>query len=66
MLIGLAIDFGIHFISRYKEQMRNRDTEAQAVGCWYTRSAPRTLSTEPVPTASDLGHPPTRSQTVFK
>ena len=26
MLIGLAIDFGIHFISRYEEEMRNRLT----------------------------------------
>ncbi len=31
MLIGLAIDFGIHFISRYEEEMRNRRTEAEAV-----------------------------------
>jgi hypothetical protein len=31
MLIGLAMDFGIHFISRYEEEMRNRCTEAEAI-----------------------------------
>ena len=31
MLIGLAIDFGIHFISRYEEEMRNRRTETEAI-----------------------------------
>lgn len=31
MLIGLAIDFGIHFITRYEEETRNRRTEAEAV-----------------------------------
>jgi uncharacterized protein len=31
MLIGLAIDFGIHLISRYEEEMRNRRSEAQAL-----------------------------------
>jgi hopanoid biosynthesis associated RND transporter like protein HpnN len=31
MLIGLAIDFGIHFISRYEEEMRNRRTGTEAV-----------------------------------
>lgn len=31
MLIGLAIDFGIHFISRYEEEMRNQRTEAEAI-----------------------------------
>src|ERR1035437_6112632 len=31
MLIGLAIDFGIHFISRYEEEMRDRRTEAEAI-----------------------------------
>ena len=31
MLIGLAMDFGIHFISRYEEEMRNRRTETEAV-----------------------------------
>ena len=31
MLIGLAMDFGIHFISRYEEEMRNRRPEAEAI-----------------------------------
>jgi len=31
MLIGLSIDFGIHFISRYEEEVRNRHTESEAV-----------------------------------
>ncbi|MDB6065069.1 MAG: hpnN [Pedosphaera sp.] len=31
MLIGLAIDFGIHFISRYEEEMRHGRTEVEAV-----------------------------------
>ena len=31
MLIGLAMDFGIHFISRYEEEMRNRRTETEAI-----------------------------------
>jgi hopanoid biosynthesis associated RND transporter like protein HpnN len=31
MLIGLAIDYGIHFISRYEEEMRDRRTEAEAI-----------------------------------
>ncbi len=31
MLIGLALDFGIHFISRYEEEMRNRRTENEAI-----------------------------------
>jgi uncharacterized protein len=31
MLIGLAIDFGIHFISRYEEEMRDRRTETEAI-----------------------------------
>ncbi len=31
MLIGLAIDFGIHFITRYEEEMRNGRTETEAV-----------------------------------
>lgn len=31
MLIGLAIDFGIHFITRYEEEMRKGRTEAEAV-----------------------------------
>jgi hopanoid biosynthesis associated RND transporter like protein HpnN len=31
MLIGLAIDFGIHFISRYEEEMRNRRPGTEAV-----------------------------------
>ena len=31
MLIALAIDFGIHFISRYEEEMRARRTEAEAI-----------------------------------
>jgi uncharacterized protein len=30
MLIGLTIDFGIHLISRYEEEMRNRRTEIEA------------------------------------
>jgi len=30
MLIGLAMDFGIHFISRYEEEMRNRRPETEA------------------------------------
>jgi predicted RND superfamily exporter protein len=36
MLIGLAMDFGIHFISRYEEEMRNRRPETEA-----TLSGPR-------------------------
>jgi uncharacterized protein len=31
MLIGLAIDFGIHFISRYEEEARRGQTPVQAV-----------------------------------
>ena len=31
MLIGLAMDFGIHFISRYEEEMRDRRTESEAI-----------------------------------
>ena len=31
MLIGLAIDFGIHFISRYEEEMRNQRTIEQSI-----------------------------------
>jgi uncharacterized protein len=31
MLIGLAIDFGVHFISRYEEEMRNRRTVDAAI-----------------------------------
>ncbi|MDB6065470.1 MAG: Exporter of the superfamily [Pedosphaera sp.] len=31
MLIGLAIDFGVHFISRYEEEMRHGRTEVEAV-----------------------------------
>ena len=31
ILIGLAIDFGIHFISRYEEETRNGSNPAQAV-----------------------------------
>ena len=31
MLIGLAMDFGIHFISRYEEEMRDRRTETEAI-----------------------------------
>jgi hopanoid biosynthesis associated RND transporter like protein HpnN len=31
MLIGLAMDFGIHFISRYEEEMRNRRTDTEAI-----------------------------------
>lgn len=31
MLIGLAIDFGIHFISRFEEEMRNRLSVAEAI-----------------------------------
>jgi len=31
MLIGLAMDIGIHFISRYEEEMRDRRTETEAI-----------------------------------
>ncbi|MGO8929701.1 MAG: MMPL family transporter [Limisphaerales bacterium] len=31
MLIGLAMDFGIHLISRYEEEMRDRRTETEAI-----------------------------------
>jgi uncharacterized protein len=31
MLIGLAIDFGVHFITRYEEEMRHRRTPCEAV-----------------------------------
>jgi hopanoid biosynthesis associated RND transporter like protein HpnN len=31
MLIGLAIDFGIHFITRYEEEMRNGRSVVQAI-----------------------------------
>ena len=31
ILIGLAIDFGIHFITRYEEEIRHRRTAQQAV-----------------------------------
>jgi hopanoid biosynthesis associated RND transporter like protein HpnN len=31
MLIGLAMDLGIHFISRYEEEMRDRHTETEAI-----------------------------------
>ena len=31
MLIGLAIDFGVHFISRYEEAMRNRRAPVEAI-----------------------------------
>lgn len=31
MLIGLAIDFGVHFISRFEEEMRNRNAPPAAV-----------------------------------
>jgi hopanoid biosynthesis associated RND transporter like protein HpnN len=31
MLIGLAIDFGVHFISRYEEEMRKGHQVAQAI-----------------------------------
>ncbi len=31
MLIGLAIDFGVHLISRYEEELRNGRTEHQAL-----------------------------------
>ena len=31
MLVGLAIDFGVHFISRYEEEMRNRRTVVEAI-----------------------------------
>ncbi|MGZ4961953.1 MAG: MMPL family transporter [Limisphaerales bacterium] len=31
MLIGLAIDFGVHFITRYEEEMRRGRTEAEGV-----------------------------------
>ncbi len=31
ILIGLAIDFGIHFITRYEEEMRHGSTPVQAV-----------------------------------
>jgi predicted RND superfamily exporter protein len=31
ILIGLAIDFGIHFITRYEEEIRHRRTPQQAV-----------------------------------
>ena len=32
MLIGLAIDFGVHLISRYEEELRGGRTEHQALG----------------------------------
>lgn len=32
MLIGLAIDFGVHLISRYEEELRHGRTEAAAMG----------------------------------
>ncbi len=31
MLIGLAVDFGIHFITRYEEEMRNRRTADESI-----------------------------------
>src|SRR4051812_44975356 len=31
MLIGLAIDFGVHFITRYEEEMRRGRTEPEGV-----------------------------------
>ena len=31
ILIGLAIDFGIHFITRFEEEMRHGRTPVQAV-----------------------------------
>jgi predicted RND superfamily exporter protein len=31
ILVGLAIDFGIHFITRYEEEIRNRRTPVEAV-----------------------------------
>jgi predicted RND superfamily exporter protein len=31
ILIGLAIDFGIHFITRYEEEIRNERTEEEAL-----------------------------------
>ena len=31
MLIGLAIDFGVHLITRYEEELRHGKTEAEAV-----------------------------------
>ncbi len=31
MLIGLAIDFGIHYITRYEEEMRNRHSPEEAI-----------------------------------
>src|ERR1043165_4142489 len=31
MLIGLAIDFGVHLITRYEEELRNGRNEAEAL-----------------------------------
>ena len=31
MLIGLAIDFGVHLITRYEEELRHGKTEAEAL-----------------------------------
>ena len=31
MLIGLAIDFGVHLITRYEEELRHGRTEAEAL-----------------------------------
>ncbi len=31
MLIGLAIDFGVHLVSRYEEELRHGKTEAEAI-----------------------------------
>src|SRR5262249_40859080 len=31
MLVGLGLDFGVHFISRYEEEMRNRRTIEEAI-----------------------------------
>jgi hopanoid biosynthesis associated RND transporter like protein HpnN len=31
MLIGLAIDFGVHLVTRYEEEIRNRKTEREAM-----------------------------------
>ena len=31
MLIGLAIDFGVHLITRYEEELRDGATESEAI-----------------------------------
>jgi len=31
MLVGMAIDFGVHLVTRYEEELRHGKTEAQAM-----------------------------------